>query len=460
MDAKRLPPHPNLVQYKKQAKDFVKSRQSGDPETMRRIRHYHPRLGRLSDMDAREAEFLLADAQLVLAREHGFSSWAKFTHHIEALMQHGSPAQRTQAEQGFAPSDTNIRQILTHYLARVRQSAGIVVGILEPTGQRLVTHGVMDEGDQRPPNGDTVFEIGIVTMVFTTLLLMDLVQRGEVALSDPVRTYLPTAIGVPQRNGREITLQDLATHRSGLPLMPSDFRPKDPTNPFADFTVEDLYRFLSTHQLTRDIDAKVEYSIVGFGLLGHVLGRRAGMDYEALLRARILDPLGMSGTGITLSPDMSARLAPGHNPWLKRVSHWECAALAGACGLRSTVNDLLRFLAEAFGRSDSLVHAAMTKMLRVRRTSGKESPIGWLVATLDGIFARNGRDMLWLSGGTSGHRSFLGFDPTATIGVAVLANCSIMSGEVSGIYDVDNIGLHLLDPRWPVSKGLNDQIAR
>ena len=61
-----------------------------------------------------------------------------------------------------------------------------------------------------------------------------------------------------------------------------------------------------------------------------------------------------------------------------------------------------------------------------------------------GIFARDGRDMLWMNGGTIGHRSFLGFDPAARIGVAVLANCSTLPGGPLGINDVDNIGLYLL----------------
>ena len=97
-----------------------------------------------------------------------------------------------------------------------------------------------------------MFEIGSVTKVFTALLLMDMVERGEVALSDPVAIYLPSGITVPQRQGRQITLRDLATHRSGLPRSPSNFLPKDRSNPYADYEVEQLYEFLSCYELTRD----------------------------------------------------------------------------------------------------------------------------------------------------------------------------------------------------------------
>ena len=85
MDAKELPARPNLEQYKKQAKDLVKARKANDQETVQRIRKHHPRWAKLDDSEIAKARFALADAQLVIAREHGYESWAKFAKHIEAL---------------------------------------------------------------------------------------------------------------------------------------------------------------------------------------------------------------------------------------------------------------------------------------------------------------------------------------------------------------------------------------
>ncbi len=86
-----------------------------------------------------------------------------------------------------------------------------------------------------------------------SLLLANMIQRGEVSLDDPVVKYLPPGVKMPERNGSSITLVDLATHTSGLPRIPTNFTPKDLPNPYADHSVEQLYQFLSTHQLTRDI---------------------------------------------------------------------------------------------------------------------------------------------------------------------------------------------------------------
>ncbi len=139
-----------------------------------------------------------------------------------------------------------------------------------------------------------------MTKVFTSLLLMDMTRRGEVALADPISKYLPASVKVPERNGRKITLADLSTQSSGLPRLPTNLHPKDETNPYADYSVQQLYDFLSGYQLTRDIGSQYEYSNLGVGLLGHVLSLRAGSSYEALVRSRVSDPLSMWHTRAAL----------------------------------------------------------------------------------------------------------------------------------------------------------------
>jgi len=261
-----------------------------------------------------------------------------------------------------APTDDEIRRILSQRVDEFHQSVGIVVGIISPEGRRVISYGALDKGDPRPLTGDTVFEIGSVTKVFTSLLLSDMSQRGEVALTDPISKYLPATVKVPQRNGREITLQDLATQSSGLPVLPSNLKPKDMANPYADYSVEQLYAFLSTYELSRDIGAKYEYSNLGVGLLGHVLTRKAGMDFETLVSKRITGPLGMTSTLITLSPAVKTRLATGHDDKLKPVANWDFSTLPGAGALRSTVNDMLTFLAANLGYTKTPLATAMTAM--------------------------------------------------------------------------------------------------
>ncbi|MGA3185819.1 MAG: serine hydrolase [Bryobacteraceae bacterium] len=342
------------------------------------------------------------------------------------------------------PLDSEIRGVLKQRVDEFHQSVGIVVGMIGPEGRKVVSYGALETGDARALDGDTVFEIGSMSKVFTSLLLSDMVQRGEVALTDPVSKFLPAGIKMPERNGKQITLQDLATHTSGLPRLPGNLKPKDPANPYADYTVDQLYAFLSSYVLRRDIGSKYEYSNLGGGLLGHVLALRAGMDYEALVRARITGPLDMKSTGITLSAGMKTRLAAGHDDKLKTVSNWDLPTLAGAGGLRSTTNDMLTFVAANLGYVKSPLAPAMAAMLDVRRPTGTP---GLDVALAWHIFSNAaGGTIIWHNGGTGGYRTFMGYDPKTRIGVVVLANASTAAG-------VDDIGLHLLDAKAPLLTG-------
>jgi CubicO group peptidase (beta-lactamase class C family) len=345
------------------------------------------------------------------------------------------------AQRSPVPTDAAIRQILADRIDVQKQSVGIVVGVIEPSGRRVVAYGSAAKTDARALNGDTLFEIGSITKVFTSLLLADEVERGEVALTDPVGKFLPAKVKMPERGGRAITLQDLATHTSGLPRLPTNMTPKDPANPYADYTFENLYQFLSGYQLTRDIGSQYEYSNLGGGLLGHALTLAAhATDYEALVRARVTAPLGMPSTAITLTPEMKSRLAAGYGPQLDPVANWDLPALAGAGALRSTTNDLLTFLAANLGFVKTPLAAAMATMLTVKRPTGAPNlsvALGWHVLTT------HGKDLIWHNGGTAGYRTFIGFDPAARVGVVVLSNAGTAAGP-------DDIGRHLLETELPL----------
>jgi CubicO group peptidase (beta-lactamase class C family) len=340
---------------------------------------------------------------------------------------------RTPAQPGRpALSDMDIHHVLAERIDRQRGGVGLVAGLVTPAGQRVIGHGSVSNRITRRVDGDTLFEIASVTKVFTTLLLADMVQRGEVGLDDPIAKFLPAGMKLPERGGRAITLRDLATHTSGLPRMPTNFAPSDPGNPYADYSVERLYRFLSGYELTRDIGAQYEYSNLGMGLLGHVLARRAGMDYERLVVSRVAAPLRLNATRMSLSPELKARLAVGHDERLEPVANWDDLTLAGAGSLFSSANDLLAFLAATF-QQESPLTAAMAATLAVRRPTGfpdLEIGLGWHVSK------RAGREVIWHNGGTAGYASYLAYVPHAQLGLAVLAN--------SG-HGVDDLALELID---------------
>src|SRR4029077_11336783 len=118
-----------------------------------------------------------------------------------------------------------------------------------------------------------------------------------------------------------------------------------------------------------------------------------------LVRSRICEPLGMSSTRVTLSPEMKARLAIGHSPSLNPVPNWDISTLAGAGALRSSANDMLTFLAANLGYTKTPLAAAMAAELSIRRTTGSpemEIAYAWHVQT------KNGNSIIWHNGGTGG----------------------------------------------------------
>lgn len=299
--------------------------------------------------------------------------------------------------------------------------AGLVVALIPAAAPpRVLAWGETARGNHRLPDGNTVFEIGSVSKVFTSLLLAEAVVDKQVALDTPVAQLLPPGTKLPASR-RPITLLDLATHTSGLPRMPSNLRPTDPANPYADYTLQQLYGYLGGLTLDREPGAKYEYSNLGAALLGNALAQRAKLDWPALVAARITGPLGMSSTMVALTPEARGRLAQGYDGDGEPARPWDLPTFAGAGALRSTATDLIVLvraeLAAARAPKTPLAQAmALTQQPQrdLADDPGKgKIGLAWHVEH-DGT--------LWHNGATGGYHSFVAFDPRRQLGVVVLAN--------------------------------------
>jgi D-alanyl-D-alanine-carboxypeptidase/D-alanyl-D-alanine-endopeptidase len=354
------------------------------------------------------------------------------------------------------PSDSELRKILVDRIDVQHKSIGMVVAITGPNGRRIIPYGRLNQTGSGQLSGDTVFEIGSVTKIFTALLLADMVQQGEVSLNDPVAKYLPPEVKMPERNGHSITLLDLATQTSGLPFFPSDIPLNDPgaaERIVAGYQTAKVYEFVSHYQLTRDIGSKWEYSNLGFALLGDALARRAGTDYESLLKARITGPLGMKSTSISLSPEMRSRLAAGYDVDLKSAPEVDMPAFVAAGCLHSTANDLLLLLEAFMNYKTSPLAPAMQEMLSPRRPGpGFQQALGWWIVSLGAADP----GFIFHGGQTSGFSSAIAFDPRTRTGVVVLSN---------NTRDDGGLAWHLMRPNFPLAdsasqKALQDEARK
>lgn len=289
---------------------------------------------------------------------------------------------------------------------------------------------------KEPVDEHSVFEIGSITKTFTGILLADKVVKGEVKLNDPLQQYLPEGVTAPTRNGEVITLVTMSNHTSALPRLPSNFAPKNPNNPYADYSEQQMYDFLKGYALTRDIGSQHEYSNYAQGLLGNVLAKKSGLSYEDLMIKIIADPLGMKNTRITLTPEMKKNLAIGHAGGAE-AENWDLASLAGAGAIRSTAVDMAKYISANMGMIKSSADAAIQLSHKQTTKEGITPKVG-----LGWMLTRSGEiDLITHGGGTGGYRTFAGFIPAEKKGVIVMTNSTT---------GVDDIAIHLLNPSVPL----------
>ena len=293
---------------------------------------------------------------------------------------------------------------------------GLTVGIRRGDEELFLSYGTIEPGKDTAPTPETVYEIGSITKAFTGVLLADESLRNGLDLNTTVVDALPAGAPKPEKPAEKpITLAHLATHTSGLPRLPDDLKAKDVTNPYADFTAEDAYAFFATHKPKRE-PGKYEYSNYAMGLLGQILADRAGKSYDDLVQERICEPLGMSETRQTLTPEMLTRLAPPHSADLQRGKNWDFGALVGAGGLRSNTRDMLKFAAAMLADDDREV----TKAFQLAGEP-REKILNGLGIGLAWHLARDGSTR-WHNGQTGGYSSYVASLPQQQVAVAVLCN--------------------------------------
>jgi D-alanyl-D-alanine-carboxypeptidase/D-alanyl-D-alanine-endopeptidase len=315
---------------------------------------------------------------------------------------------------------------------------GVMLGTIEHGDRHYYAFGSSGLASAAPPDEHTVYEIGSLTEVFTSLLLADMVQKGDADFDAPASNYLPAGLSLPSYEGKPITLASLATNTSGLPRLPDNIASADPKNPYADYGDDRLFDFLANYTLTRAPGQRFEASLLGAALLGHVIEGIGHFGYEDLFVTRVAGVLNLDETRITLNPLMASRLAPGSRAGTE-TGGWDMPAFAGAGALRSTVNDLITFLGVAMGIGQTPLTAPLEVMAQPRAEAGPQlhTGLGWRI-----LAAPHG-ELVWHAGGTGGYHAFMGFSRASGVGVVLLTNSAA---------SLDDLALHLLDAGLPLEE--------
>lgn len=313
----------------------------------------------------------------------------------------------------------------------------IVVGLYD--AGRMEIYGFGKGPGGKAPHGDTLFEVGQLTYVFTSLVLADAVQRREVTLDMAASELLPPGVTMPTQDKVAITLKHLALNVSGLPTLPPSLMSEPTAEAFAMYNEDALYRDLVHTQLIGAPGTRIHSSDYGVALLGFLLEKKLG----DVMPHRVLEPLALKDTAFT--PKDWGRVAQGTNDDQANVAHARFGAMRGALGIVSSARDLLHLLdAEldaASGGKQALRNAMRLTQENQLEGEGANEGLGWNIDSA-------GR--YWQAGGTAGFRSFVTFDPKTRHGVVLLSasSVSLIDGVAKKMYDLlDNV--EVKKPRYP-----------
>lgn len=291
------------------------------------------------------------------------------------------------------------------------------------------------------PAGNARFEIGSISKVFVGVLIADMVERGEMKLDEPLETLVPQGTGTPVVASRPITLAELLTHTSGLPALPVLFRPQAGlANPYADVTPEVIYGSLARVTLKGAPPQPYAYSNWAFMLLSDAAARRAGKPFDVLLRERILAPLGLDDTVVA----SGERVAPGRTSYGAVTPNWDFPVnFAGAGGIRSTLDDMVRFARAMLGDVPDNAPPSLRRALVVSRTKLSAINDSLDLGYAWHLLKKPGAPQITFHNGMTG-----GFSATLALDIANRRAGIVLADAFGGF---DDLALRALDSKAPLA---------
>lgn len=313
---------------------------------------------------------------------------------------------------------THVDKACNAHIAKGK-SAGLFVGIIQGDTIYTMGYGVADKATGAKPDSNTIFEIGSVSKVFTSLMAEKLAEQGVISWHDNIAQYMPANVKLYRND--TTTLQNLSTHTSGFPRLPERWFPileRDSCDPYSPLTMADLERYLdSCSDKKRPSKDGYDYSNLGAGLLGHILEWKTGKTYEQLLQELVCQPLNMGHTSLLITD--STRVATGYNEAGARTCYWRFPVLYGCGAIKSTGADMLRFLAAQLnapaGSSFARTHKTVITM------PGGSVGHGWHIDAFSSMVTGLPA-IVWHNGATGGFHSYVAFMPGTRRGIVLLAN--------------------------------------
>ena len=314
---------------------------------------------------------------------------------------------------------------------------GMVVGIIDHHDAVLYGYGFKDYPllkRSNPVDAHTLFEIGSLTKVFTGLMLAEAVQANNLELQMSVAELLETQTPQEVLLDPDITLEMLVTHTSGLPSIPLTLPMQISLltlgitrgNPYKTISEQVMVNYFEKLQKVTEHGRVFNYSNYGFGLLGLIIAHNNGKTYEDSIQQLITHRLGMDSTLVHTTESTRKQIATGHHSFLRlgrlnigrQSQYWDMHdAMAGCGGIRSSGEDLLKFL-NGLIEQQQLPFATLAQQPLYSINDQLDIGMAWLIQ--DDLLPN--QKVVWHNGQTGGFNSYLGFVDHERKGVFILSN--------------------------------------
>jgi beta-lactamase class C len=333
---------------------------------------------------------------------------------------------------------------------------GAAIEIYSHGQMKSYYYGYADQEKKIPVTKDTIFEIASITKILTAVLLAEEIIAGTMKLTDTVPNYMTDLPATQQNKLKEITVENLATHTSGLPFnAPKSVNSK-----------KKLSNFFSKWKNPSPVGTQWLYSNINIGLVGFLLEKHTQKTIYELYSEKILNPLGMHSSGALVPDHLMKFYAQGYNTagkpaprrnmkiWLSPPnSDWIFPATGS---LKSSGYDMSLFLKAALrlpGTPPYLAEAMKLTQTPFIKTSRFQQGLAWVIhpdpiknkskllnlkpksgphpVTLN--FSNptfNGNALMEKTGASGGFRSYIGVIPDEEVGVVLLVNRYITSAEL------------------------------
>lgn len=292
-------------------------------------------------------------------------------------------------------------------------------------GNEVQYLGLVRQNDQLAfiNNQDKVFEIGSLTKVFTSHLLLAAINNNKIAsLKATVQQHLDFQLVDPT-----ITFQQLANHTAGLPknLSAGILQAK---NPYQRFTKEKAVQLLANKKTYESTPgSQYNYSNLGIGLLGYAMSRIYQLEYEILLQQEIFAPLNMQYSTTDRSM-IQERLIPGYNWKGKATPNWDLAFIGPAGAILSCTADLVKYAQWNFDALNNELQAMQKTSFNINKDY--DIALGWHI-----VKGQSKEDFLWHNGGTGGYKSSMAIQAKSRKSVIILTNIGATNNPKRGVID-------------------------